>query len=255
MKYLFITLAVQDGECRHDHRILHTTNAQNIEFAAQRYVANFWGNDERQNKEDDFFWFFGEITCRLTSVIEISKFEFDLMSGIFSGRTDTNNYFKIVQAGYEAGLQREEVEINCGENGKIMIHQDEDKLGFIIDVYGQNDLADTMTVWEEDLYDPDEEETCTDGIFVGQESNDPRNFSDLEINEWKQKWGQSHSEITANLGYPRSHAESDELLMDDYFWVEKDKRWYNRCASMFTPREQAIADYLYALSTYQNLNE
>jgi hypothetical protein len=99
---------------------------------------------------------------------------------------------------------------------------------------------------------------CNDGLYVGdvlEESGDPRNFSDVEIEEWKEKWGQSHSEITANLGYPKSHSLSDELLIDDYFWVEKDKRWYNKCASMFTDREQAIADYLYALSTYQYLNE
>jgi hypothetical protein len=102
---------------------------------------------------------------------------------------------------------------------------------------------------------------CSNGLYVGdildteEESNDPRNFSDVEIEEWKEKWGQSHSEITANLEYPRSHAQSDELLMEDYFWIEKNKRWYNRCASTFTDREQAIADYLYALSTYQYLNE
>lgn len=153
------------------------------------------------------------------------------------------SYFEVMRQDFNEDAGREEIQIHAGENGNVFLYQDDDKLGFIIDVYGQNDLADSMTVWEEDL-NPSEEE-----------SNDPRNFSDVEIQEWKEKWGQSHSEITANLGYPRSHAESDELLMDDYFWVEKDKRWYNRCASGFTPREQAIADYLYALSTYQNLNE
>ena len=153
------------------------------------------------------------------------------------------SYFEVMRQDFNEDAGREEIQIHAGENGNVFLYQDDDKLGFIIDVYGQNDLADSMTVWEEDL-NPSEEE-----------SNDPRNFSDVEIQEWKEKWGQSHSEITANLGYPRSHAESDELLMDDYFWVEKDKRWYNRCASGFTPREQAIADYLYACSTYQNLNE
>ena len=154
-----------------------------------------------------------------------------------------NSYFEVMHQDFNEDAGREEIQIHAGENGNVFLYQDDDKLGFIIDVYGQNDLADSMTVWEEDL-NPSEEE-----------SNDPRNFSDVEIQEWKEKWGQSHSEITANLGYPRSHAESDELLMDDYFWVEKDKRWYNRCASGFTPREQAIADYLFACSTYQNLNE
>jgi hypothetical protein len=32
--------------------------------------------------------------------------------------------------------------------------------------------------------------------------------------------------------------------MDDYFWIEEDKKWYNIEASMFTEREQEIADYL-----------
>jgi len=168
MKYLFITLDVQDGERKHTHRILHATRGNNIEFAAQRYVSNFWGFGERQNKEDDFWWFFGEITCRLSNVVEISEYEYNLMSGIFSGRTDTNNYFKIVQAGIEKGLQREEVEINCGANGKIMIHQDGDKLGFIIDVYGQNDEAGTMTIWEEDLIGDIETDDDGNCLYCGQ---------------------------------------------------------------------------------------
>ena len=69
-------------------------------------------------------------------------------------------------------------------------------------------------------------------------------FTNEEILDFKKTWGQSHSEITANLGYSKSHSKSDELLVDDYFWIEKDKKWYNKCASMFTEREQEIADYL-----------
>lgn len=65
-----------------------------------------------------------------------------------------------------------------------------------------------------------------------------------EIETFKKNWGQSHSEATSNLGYPRSHAESDELLMEDFFWVEKDKKWYNKESSLFTERDQVIADYL-----------
>lgn len=73
-------------------------------------------------------------------------------------------------------------------------------------------------------------------------------FSDAEIKEWKKNWGQSHGEITSCLGFPRSHAESDELILDtgNYFWIEKDHKWFNRCTSMFTEREQQIADYLRA---------
>jgi len=154
-----------------------------------------------------------------------------------------NSYFEVMHQDFNEDAGREEIQIHAGENGNVFLYQDGDKLGFIIDVYGQNDLADSMTVWEEDL-NPEEDN-----------ENLPVTFTDEEILQWKKDWGQTHSGITAELGYPRSHNESDGLLMDDYFWVEKDKRWYNRCASGFTPREQAIADYLYACSTYQNLNE
>jgi len=154
-----------------------------------------------------------------------------------------NSYFEVMRQDFNEDAGREEIQIHAGENGNVYLYQDGDKLGFIVDAYGLNDLVDTMTIWEEDM-NPEEDN-----------ENLPVTFTDEEIAQWKKDWGQTHSEITAELGYPRSHAESDGLLMEDYFWVEKDKRWYNRHASMFTPREQAIADYLYALSTYQNLNE
>ena len=151
MKYLFITLDVQDGERKHTHRILHTTNAKDIEFAAQRYVANFWGYGERQNKEDDYWWVNGEITCRLYSVVELTEAEYKLMSEIFGGRSEKKTYFEIVHSGYCGASNREEIQIHAGENGNIILYQDVDKLGFIIDVYGQKDLTDTMTIWEDDL--------------------------------------------------------------------------------------------------------
>jgi len=233
MKYLFITLDVQDGERKHTHRILHTTNAKNIEFAAQRYVANFWGYGERQNKEDDFWWFFGEITCRLYTVVEISEFEYKLMSDIFSGRTESKNYFEIVHAGHCEASNREEIQIHCGENGNLFLFQDADKLGFIVDVYGQNDLANTMTVWEDDIKaDADEQFTAT-----GQ-------FIEADIKAYLKEWGQKQGEITANLGYPKSHSESDELLMEDYFFLEGRKEWYPKISRMYSEEEQKIADYV-----------
>ena len=153
------------------------------------------------------------------------------------GQETKPHYFKLIHSGYNHVTNREEIEINCGENGKLLIYQDVDKLGFIVDVYGQNDLANTMTVWEEDMNPPDDDELL-------EESNDPNNFSDVEIEEYKRYWGQSHSEITTALGYPKSHAESDELLMVDYFWIEKDKAWYPKSASTYSKRDEAIADYL-----------
>ena len=142
-----------------------------------------------------------------------------------------NSYFELMHQDFCEDAGREEIQIHAGENGNVYLFQDGDKLGFIVDVYGQNDLADSMTVWEEDLND-------------GEESGDPRNFSDAEIEEFKRYWGQSHSEITANLGYSRKHSESDDLLMVDYFWIEKDKAWYPKSASTFSARDEAIADYL-----------
>jgi hypothetical protein len=143
-------------------------------------------------------------------------------------------YFHIIKSGWDADLQRQQVEINCGENGKLLLIKTDE--GFVVDVYGQNDLIDTMAIWEDTLNPPDDE--------IEEESGAPENFSDVEIEEFKEKWGQYHNEVTASLGYPLSHSKSDELLMEDYFWIEEDKMWYNKSASMFTPREQAIADYL-----------
>ncbi len=79
-KHLFIKLQVQDGERQHDHMVLHTTNANNIEFAAQRYVSTFWGDGER---EGDFWWFDGEITARLDKVVEITEKEYNRLVALF----------------------------------------------------------------------------------------------------------------------------------------------------------------------------
>lgn len=68
--------------------------------------------------------------------------------------------------------------------------------------------------------------------------------TEKEILEFKKKWGQSHSEITANLDYPKNHSESDELLMIDYFWLDDTKQWYPKCSSIYSEREQEIADLL-----------
>jgi hypothetical protein len=68
--------------------------------------------------------------------------------------------------------------------------------------------------------------------------------SHKEITNFKMKWGQTHSGITAELGYSIRHSQSDELLMEDFFWIEKDKKWYNKHCSFFTKREQEIADFL-----------
>lgn len=137
----------------------------------------------------------------------------------------TPRYFEIVRNDYNKDLKREELQIHCGENGNLLLIKTSE--GFMIDVNGQNDNVLTKVIWESDL-NPEEENVPTD----------------VEILEFKKAWGQTHSEVTANLGYSRKHSESDELLMAEYFWIEDDRKWYNKNAMLFTPREQQIADYL-----------
>jgi hypothetical protein len=47
-------------------------------------------------------------------------------------------YFHVISQGWNSGLQRQEVEINCGENGKLLICKTD--FGFKVDIYGQADL-------------------------------------------------------------------------------------------------------------------
>ena len=61
------------------------------------------------------------------------------------------SYFEVMRQDFNEDAGREEIQIHAGENGNVFLYQDGDKLGFIIDVYGQNDLADSMTIWEEDM--------------------------------------------------------------------------------------------------------
>ncbi len=79
-KYLFIELSVRDGERVHDHRVLHTTRAENIEFAAQRYVSTYWGWGER---EHNHWWFHDEIICELKKVVELTKKDYIKLNKIF----------------------------------------------------------------------------------------------------------------------------------------------------------------------------
>jgi hypothetical protein len=64
------------------------------------------------------------------------------------------------------------------------------------------------------------------------------------IRAFLNEWGQKQGEITSNLGYPASHSESDELLMEDYFFLEGKKQWYPKTSRMYSEEEQALANYL-----------
>jgi len=146
-----------------------------------------------------------------------------------------NSYFEVMYQDYYEDAGREEIQIHCGENGSVYLKQDGDKLGFIIDVYGQNDLVDTMTVWEEDL-----NEDLPDDM---DEPFDPNNFSMVEKEDFIDEWGQYHDEVCAALGVPDSN-DADDILMIDYFWYAPQNKWIPKCSSLYTEREQAIADYL-----------
>jgi len=63
-----------------------------------------------------------------------------------------------------------------------------------------------------------------------------------EIQNFKDEWGQSHEEVCACLGYDTEG--SDDLLKEDYFWSEDDQKWYNKESSMFSEKEQEIANSL-----------
>lgn len=229
MKHLFITLKVQDGENTHTHRVLSTCrDKQNVLRAADNYAKTYYGKAE--SDRNDEWWFFnsGTIAVKVMNVEVLTEYEYNLMSKIFAGQARPG-YFQIEAAGYNEGLEREEVQIHCGENGNLMIAKTPE--GFVVDIYNQNDNVDSLTVWEDDL-SPLE-------ITI-----DPILHTD-KIAEFLLTQGQKHSEITANLGLRPSHADSDEILMEDYFYLEGHKRWYPKEGnSMYTDFQSAIAIYL-----------
>lgn len=62
---------------------------------------------------------------------------------------DADNYFQVKKVGYDKELQREEVQIHGGEHGNILLIKTDE--GFVVDIYGENDLVGHMTVLEADL--------------------------------------------------------------------------------------------------------
>lgn len=67
-------------------------------------------------------------------------------------------------------------------------------------------------------------------------------FTQEELAEFKENWGQSHEEICSCLEYDEEG--SDDLLKDDYFWIDEDQIWCNKSASGFEGKDQEIADFL-----------
>ena len=233
MKYLFITLNVQDGENKHTHRVLHVSQGTDIKFIAQWYAAHFYGTEAERN-DDRWEFQAGSIAVELENVIELSLFEYQLMNRLFDGYGEMKPYFEIVHAGFQEGIGREEIQIHAGENGNIYLIKTPE--GIIVDVYGQNDLVDTLSIFE-DEFDPKDPDEIVEVKL-------PDDINDFDVSEFKKNWGQNHMEICNNLGYEFSHELSDELLMVDYFYLETTKNWYPIISSMYSEKEQLIADYL-----------
>ena len=77
IKYLFIHLKVREGEREHDHKILHTTKCENLDFAAEYYVAHFWGDADRVN--DSWEAWGGEIVITLQRHKELTEEEYNYL--------------------------------------------------------------------------------------------------------------------------------------------------------------------------------
>ena len=79
MAKLFIHLEIQDGERRHDHKLLTQTNCKNIEWAVHWYVAHFWGHGEK-DFADEWWWYNSEFAARLVDYDELSDEDYEILN-------------------------------------------------------------------------------------------------------------------------------------------------------------------------------
>ena len=91
-----------------------------------------------------------------------------------------NNYFNVKETGFNEDSNREEIQINCGENGVLYLFKTDE--GFIVDVYNQSDNVNTMAVFETDL-EPDEEDTIEDMLQDRFDSLVDQELAELNYNE------------------------------------------------------------------------
>ena len=63
-----------------------------------------------------------------------------------------------------------------------------------------------------------------------------------EVERFIADWGQTTEEICTNLGYDLE--DSDDLLMIDYFYDSLEEVWLPKISSLYTKKEQKIADEL-----------
>ena len=177
----------------------------------------------------------GDVTVleELLGFIEKDKLVQSLPEDQWSDHRSSSDYFNIKATGYNPDLQREEIQIHCGVNGNLMIIKTDE--GFVVDVYGQNDLLDSTVIWEESL-NPNTEDD------LPEETYSPDNFSQLDIREFVEEFGQTHEEICIALNY--DEADSDDLLMVDHFFEPTFKKWIPKLSSMYDERQEAIANFL-----------
>ena len=62
------------------------------------------------------------------------------------------------------------------------------------------------------------------------------------VEEFIENWGQTTEEICANLDYDLE--DSDDLIMLDYYYDVLADVWYPKKSSLYTKKEQKIADNL-----------
>ncbi len=87
IKYLLITLTVLQGSAEHTHRVLTTTKAANIKFAAQRYVAKYWGEGKRESKNSTWWEFTDSpeyMWIKLDYVKQLSEMSYLSLEKLFS---------------------------------------------------------------------------------------------------------------------------------------------------------------------------
>lgn len=82
MKYLFIQINIRDGERVHNHRVVIQTKCKNLRFAAQYYIAHYWG-ESKHDGEGSWYAHGGEIALTLDFFKVISKSTYKLLNNLF----------------------------------------------------------------------------------------------------------------------------------------------------------------------------
>ena len=149
------------------------------------------------------------------------------------------NFFEVEETEEETPHR---IHIKCGENARVVLIETD--MGFIVDVFRITDDENiaTMSVWNEDIDDDGRDFTDDLSEDVQPDCCKPKTPTAEEIKKFFSEWGQKHKEICANLGYDKKTA--DDLLMEDYFWLQSQKEWYPKISSVYSNREQEIADHL-----------